>query len=328
MAIDFKAEMAKIVARYGETIAEYLGPDRLLEKVVHHGDFDDFREFFVRYAKSGRRWKNFKIQEYDSIFGPRWMARFEPAHLKWIYHLLVANDNRLKCTLKLIANRRIAAERRALCFHAVFAADTHPATSFGDVILPYFWWYNRAAWNTYAQSVKMDSEDAFIKRLGCVRSGSYVVSDALLKAAENDTVSVFEINREFENRQVCDSLLQLLIRCNAAKCFKYILANYPKRVFKLRSPQEWFLTVCRCAGDELAVAAVNELERQFPGIVGSTRDPWGGNALWSTFCELGPKDMLRAELIRFGCDPDEENDWGLSPRLLRDNNPQTISAAG
>ena len=321
MAIDLKTEMAKIVARHGEAIAEYMGPDRLLRQVIHHGDMNDFKEFFVRYAKSGRKWKNFKIQEYDSILGPRWMARFEPAHLKWIYHLIAANDGRLKCTAKLVADRRIAAELRALCFHAVFAADTRPSLSPGFVILPHFWWYNRAAWNSYVLSVKKNSKDAFIKRLACALHPNYSISDTLRRAAESDTVSVFEMNREFENRQVCDSLLQFLIRCNAAKCFTYILAKYPKRVFKLRSPQEWLLTVCRCAEDKLALAAVDELERQFPGIVAATHDHWGGNALWSTFCKLGPKEKLREELIRFGCDPDEENEWGLSPRMLLDNAP-------
>ena len=321
MAVDLNGEMANLVARRGQVIAEYQGPNLLLEKVIHHGDMNDFREFFVRYAKSGQRWKNFNIQEYDSIFGPRWMARFEPAHLRWIYHLLAANDPKLKCTAKLIANRRIAAERRALCFHAVFAADTRPSLSPGFVILPYLWWYNRAAWNSYVLSVKRDAEDAFIKRLACARHPNYAISDALRRGAESDSVSVFEMNREFENRQVCDSLLQLLIRSNAARCFKYILAKYPKRVFKLRSPREWVLTVCRCAGDELAAAAVDELERQFPGLVAGTRDSWGGNALWSTFCELGPKEKLRTELIRFGCAPDEENEWGISCRMLLDNAP-------
>ena len=322
MAIDLKAEMAKIVARHGEAIAEYMGPDRLLRQVIHHGDMNDFKEFFVRYAKSGQRWKNFKIQEYDSILGPRWMARFEPAHLKWIYHLIAANDDRLKCTAKLVADRRIAAERRALCFHAVFAADMHPNFLSGRiVVLPHFWWYNRSVWQAYIDFIGKDDCHAFIKRLGCVRRPNYVISDTLRKAVESDTVSVFEMNREFENRQVCDSLLQFLIRCNAAKCFTYILAKYPKRVFKLRSPQEWLLTVCRCAEDKLALAAVDKLERQFPGIVAATRGPWGGNALWSTFCKLGPKEKLREELIHLGCDPDEENEWGLSPRLLLENSP-------
>ena len=70
MAIDFKAEMAKIVARHGEAIAEYMGPDRLLRQVIHHGDMNDFKEFFVRYAKSGRKWKNFNIR---SIRKPIWI---------------------------------------------------------------------------------------------------------------------------------------------------------------------------------------------------------------------------------------------------------------
>ena len=322
MAIDLKAEMAKIVARYGETIAEYLGPGLLLRQVVHHGNMNDFREFFTRYAKNGRRWKYFKIQECDSIFGPRWMARFEPTHLKWIYHLLTANDSNLKCTAKLIADRRIAAERRALCVHAVFSAETHSKTPFGGVILPNFWWYNRGAWSACLANVRKGDENAFIKRLGCAAVRSEVaVPEAMRRAAESDTVSVFEMNREFENRQVCGSLLQFLIRHNAAKCFTYLLANYPQRIFKRRSPREWLLTVCRCAPDELAAAAVAELERQFPGIVAETRDPWGGSALWSTFCELGPKEKLRAELIRLGCDPDEENEFGLSCRLLLDNAP-------
>ena len=282
-------------------MAELLAPDFLLSQVIRHGDMKDFKKFFKRYTKSGRKWNGFRVYECDSIYGPRWMARFEPAHLRWIYHLLVADDDRLKYTAKIVADRRIAAERRALCFHAVFAAETRPALSPGYVILPHFWWYNRGAWSAYSQWVKRGSDDAFIKRLGCAAVRSEVaVPEAMRRAAESDTVSVFEMNREFENRQVCGSLLQFLIRRNAAKCFTYLLANYPQRIFKLRSPREWLLTVCRCAPDELAAAAVAELERQFPGIVAETRDPWGGNALWSTFCELGPKEKLRAELIRDG----------------------------
>ncbi len=320
MTIDFDTEMAKLVAAKGRN-AEFLAPDRFLSQVIRHGDMDDFRNFFKRYAMSGRKWKNFKIEEYDSIIGPRWMARFEPAHLKWVYHLLSANDSHLKCTLKLAADRRIAVERRALCFHAVFSAQTHFITAFGVIARPRLWWYNREGWQAFLSILRRGDDDAFLRRLGCTLRRDYAVSDALRRAAASDSVSLFEMNRELENRQVCDSLLQFLIRCNAAKCFVYFLANHPAKVFKLRSPREWLLTVCRCAGDELAVAAVNELERQFPGIVASTRDPWGGSALWSTFCKTEPKEKLWAELLRFGCDPDGENEWGITPRLLLENAP-------
>ena len=324
MAVDLDAEMAKLVALRGETVAAWMGPNVLLEKVIRHGNMNDFKTFFARYAKSGRKWKNFDIEKCDSMFGPKWMARFEPAHLRWVCHLLSANDSRLKCTLKLAADRRIAVERRALCFHAVFSAQTHFVTAYGVVARPQFWWYNRFGWQAFLYFDRRGDDDAFLKRLGCTLGPHYAISGAMRRGAESDSVSIFEMNREFENRQVCDSLLQFLIRCNAAKCFTYLLANYRKRVFKLRSPQEWLLTVCRSGGDELAAAAVDELERQFPGIVASTRDPWGGSALWSTFCEAGPKEKLRAGLIRFGCDPDEENEFGLSYRLLLENSPETF----
>ena len=61
MAVDLSGEMANLVARLGQVIAEYQGPNLLLRQVIHHGDMNDFREFFLRYAKSGQRWKNFNI---------------------------------------------------------------------------------------------------------------------------------------------------------------------------------------------------------------------------------------------------------------------------
>ena len=60
MTIDFDAEMAKLVAAEGRN-AEFLAPNRFLSQVIRHGDPDDFRNFFERYAMSGRKWKNFKI---------------------------------------------------------------------------------------------------------------------------------------------------------------------------------------------------------------------------------------------------------------------------
>ena len=324
MPIDLQAEMAKIVAARGETVAEIFGPAQLLALVIRQGDLNDFRNFLSQYAKSGRRWKGLAPENCEAIFGPRWMARFEPRHLKWIYHLLAAEDTRLKYTARIAADRRIAVERRALCFHAVFAAQTRSNFSTGFRILPHFWWYNRAAWNAYSDSVGRKDDDAFILRLGCSDRCGVRFSAAMCEGAELDSVGTFEINRTLDNRMISDSLMRYLIRRNAAQCFVHQLANQSARVFKLRSPQEWLLTVCRCAQDELAVAAVNELERQFPGIVAGTRDPWGGGPLWSVACNWQPTEKLRETLIRFGCDPDEENEFGISCRLLWENDPEAI----
>ena len=71
-------------------------------------------------------------------------------------------------------------------------------------------------------------------------------------------------------------------------------------------------------------AAVNELEREFPGIVRRARDPWGNTPLWNTFFNLEPTEKLHAELLRRGCDPNALNEWGLSYQLLKDNDPKAM----
>ena len=325
MAIDLNAEKDKIIDEHGKVIGEYLSSDKLLALVARRGDLRDFDDLIRRYGEKCLRLNSVDLTHCKSLFGPRWMARFERPHLEWICRLLVAKDSQLKFTERLVADRRIAAERRALCFHVVFSARTQPPYSSGLPSLspPRLWGYNRDWWDDRLTKIRQDGENAIIRRLGCAKIGKCVIPDSMRAGAEKDAVGAFEINRTLENRLISDSLLQFLIDRNAANCFKYFLAEHPQRVFKLRSPQEWLLTVCRCAKEKLAVAAADELERQFPGIVAATRDPWGRNALWSTFCEPGPKEKLREELIRLGCDPDAEDEFGLSYRLLRDNAPQS-----
>ena len=158
-------------------------------------------------------------------------------------------------------------------------------------------------------------------KIGLARHDGFRASAAMEIGVARDSFAVFELNRELEARKIGDSMLEHLIRSDAARCFTHILAHYPERVFKLRSPQEWLITVCREAREKLAVAAVNELERQFPGIVGKTRDPWGNTPLWNTLANVHHVEMLQTELLRLGCDPDAKNEWGLSYRLLEDNDP-------
>ena len=69
----------------------------------------------------------------------------------------------------------------------------------------------------------------------------------------------------------------------------------------------------------IRAAALPELERQFSGVAVRARDPWGNTALWNTMVNPNPTEKLRAELLRLGCDPDEQNSYGLSYRLVRDN---------
>ena len=158
-------------------------------------------------------------------------------------------------------------------------------------------------------------------KIGLARHDGFRASAAMEIGVADDSFAVFELNRELEARKIGDPMLEHLIRNDAVRCFTGLLSRHPDRVFKLRSPQEWLITVCRYARDKLAVAAVDELERQFPGVVGQTRDPWGNTPLWNTLANAHHVETLQTELLRFGCDPDAENAWGLSYRLVRENAP-------
>ena len=294
--------------------------DPTLSRIIRSGRMGAFKIFFETYIGNGRYLEG-SLKDHEAILEPLWMSRFERPHLRWIYRQLLVEDKHLQYTAKIVMDRRIAADRRALCFHAVFDTKTRVMLSPEGAVLPQFWWYNRSAWNHYVFRIGKNSEDAFAGRLAIFIRREPRLSDAMRQGIGDDSVSVFEINRMLENRRISDSLMKLLIASNAIKCFTYILANYPETVFRLRSPQEWLLTVCRCAEEKFAVATVNELERQFPGIVAGTRDPWGNTLLWNTFFNYEQTKNLRSELIRLGCDPDAENELGLSYRLLIDNAP-------
>ena len=158
-------------------------------------------------------------------------------------------------------------------------------------------------------------------KIGLARHDGFRASAAMEIGVADDSFAVFELNRELEARKIGDPMLEHLIRNDAVRCFTGLLSRHPDRVFKLRSPQEWLITVCRYAREKLAVAAVDELERQCPGVAAAARDPWGNTPLWNTLANAHHVETLQTELLRFGCDPDAENAWGLSYRLVRENAP-------
>ena len=273
--------------------------------------------------------KNVDNDNYRMIIDSGWLSQFGTPLLRWFYALLrhryrVGGETLME---RILQNSRISAEKRALLCHAVFKSGAALIVSCaGDhVVQPPFWWYNRDTLAKIIIKHEGDETSMFIKHTGLLhRFGKFRPSSAMAQGVENDQISLFEMNRQLEGRRICASMLECLMKNNAARCFAYLLSHYSKEVFKLRSPQEWLFTVCRCAKEKLAVATANEIERQFPGIVASARDPWGNTLLWNTFVNENPADTLQAELIRLGCDPNAKNEWDLSYQLLKDNDPEAL----
>ena len=260
---------------------------------------------------------------YATMLDAGWIPRFEGAHLRWFYGVLFRRYRRDEWTHidRILADRRLSAANRALLYHAVFDSEvTLSRKTRGFVRMPRLWYYNRSICDRIIEVMDCP-EHAKVKKLSVFWRGELYLPDAMESGVSGDRLAVFEMNRQLEDRRVDDAMLEHLIRCDALRCFTGLLSHHPGEVFKLRSPEEWLLTVCRCVKEKFAVAVVDEIARQFPGIVGRTRDPWGNTPLWNTFVNPNPTEKLRAELIRLGCDPDAENEWGLSYRLLKENAP-------
>ena len=347
MAIDVKRELERI-CRDGSSSYPPSSDDlnALLARILKGGSAEEFRIFFDsvienRLAESASAdltldemlrpgLKDFPClvdnKNYEALLSPRWLPRFAKRYLPLLCDTLRRRYGAgwRSGLAEVLANGRIAAEIRAALCGSIFGCEAFALRSpRGFIHLPPLWYYNRDICGRI-MDVKGCREHRMIRKICVSRHDGFRASAAMEIGVARDNFAVFELDRELEDRKIDNRMLEHLIRRDAARCFTGLLSRHPGRVFKLRSPAEWLVTVCRYAGDELAVAAVNELERQFPGIVGNTRDPWGNTPLWNTFVNEKPTAGLRKELLRFGCDPDARNEWGLSYQLLEDNDPEKM----
>ena len=321
----------------------------LLRYILKNGSMTDFRRLFdcvkstadIRHSWYGKDVNisndlffidpDFDVlylltrEQYMTMLEDGWLSRLELPHLLWFY-----NDLRHRCErgcitflCQILEDRRIAAEKRAMLCHAVFTTNTPFIREFDHLLVQQFLWYNTRRAEVIGR-LRNCFDYALYKRFNLSPRINFHAPFKVLKMIEDDKCSLFELNRQLEGCRICDSMLQFLIESNAARCFTCLLSHYPTQVFGFRYPEEWLFTVCRCAGEKLATAAVVEIERQFPGIVTSARDPWGNTLLWNTFVNENPTEGLREELIRLGCDPNAENEWGVSYQLLKDNDPDKL----
>lgn len=139
------------------------------------------------------------------------------------------------------------------------------------------------------------------------------------RGIRQDSVSIFEMYRQMAGRKITVTMLHCLLRFHAVKCFVYLLANFPEKVYKYRTPEQWLFTVCRNSSAETAILIVQWIEEDRPGIVANVRDPWGNTLLWNTLHNRHSVGKLQNVLVSFGCDPEALNQWGLSFRIVKEN---------
>ena len=320
MTLDVIAEIEKLKAEYADNFAKA----EVLDKLIVSGrPFGEFKLFYDAFPQDWRHVFR-KSVFLDRLFTAEAISAYDFPQLMVIHEMMSSELHYLhamRYAAQIVMEPRIPAERRALFWHVIRAG--HYPYSGAPV-----WMLGRSVFmdnpsirESLLNRTVVTPELEFIKNTSDntrVRKITGAMGDAIQK----DSVPILEMNRTLEGRSIGISLLIYMLWEDAAQCFAYMLSHYPKRIFELRSPEEWLFMVCRCAREKLAVAAVNELERQFPGIVRRAHDPWGNTPLWNTLANARPVETLQTELIRLGCDPDEKNEWGLSYRLVRDNDPE------
>ena len=169
-----------------------------------------------------------------------------------------------------------------------------------------------------------ETEKKFLER---IRSNSKLplLQQTITDALRKDSVSAFEIALLICNQRISLHHIYTALTSNARNIVMLLMQKYSGRIFKLRSPQEWLFIICNNFCNSAAITAIRCIEEIFPGIVKSSKDPWGCNLLWHTlyndfwlqeeYCRL---EKLQNELIKLDCDPDEKNSIGLSFNLIKE----------
>ncbi len=116
--------------------------------------------------------------------------------------------------------------------------------------------------------------------------------------------------------------LREALRARAERILVYLLTD-PDKAFKVMKPREMLFYVCANWNDDAAIPTVALLEKLAPGLVASSVDAYGHDALWYTLYQRDARgvatpaarrkiDPLDANLIELGCDPARACFLGLS----------------
>lgn len=254
---------------------------------------------------------------FNNLFSPDFISAIDDQYIKIISVFLRSNrclgyDNTMCLCATITMAEWIKPEKKAF-FWYIIAETCYP------------WSGNPGAF--FAQDIFMDNDDArkafiyyqkegdkysFVKNT-MIGTRDFKASQAMLEGIQNDSVSIFEMHRQMQYSQITITMLQYLLHYDAVQCFIYLLAHYPRQVYKCRTAKEWLFTVCRNSSRQTAVPVIQWMEENQPGIVASARDPWGNTLLWYTLKNRNNSmEEIQETLIALGCDPNVLNRWGLS----------------
>lgn len=160
-------------------------------------------------------------------------------------------------------------------------------------------------------------------------------NDELREAARQGRVSEFMLRLPMCGLKMDGRTIAKLFKLRAAKCIVEAYRNNPElegllplRLVLLAACQNWPAKDC--------AEFVQMAESAFPGVCASALDAFGCSPLWhslynkNSYCrdrfgyawEMG--NPLESELLKAGCDPRQENKFGLSFQLVVERSPKKV----
>ena len=253
---------------------------------------------------------------WSNLFSPDFIASMDHYGVRMICIFLNVRMSFSKMTythkthicVTIIMSEWIATEKRAMFWHVL---KNMPNPLSYDCIA--------CAKKNLIDHILSGEEDDFMLRT-TIRTRNFEGTEEFLEGIYKDSISVFELNRQFTGQNITLPLLHWLLYSNAVRCFIHLIDKFPKQVFDCRTAEEWLFTVCHdhVVDEKKAIIVILWFENKRPGIIARARDPRGNTLLWHTLVRE-KADELQRILILNGCDPDALNQWGLSFRLVKEN---------
>lgn len=254
---------------------------------------------------------------WSNLFYPEFIAAVEPDSVKQIClflnnRIIIGYSATMHICAAVIMAEWIDAEKRAMFWNVlknITSSTNYADSSVMEEI--------NTARKTFLYHIMPGEKSDFMQRT-TLGTEDFEGSDRIMEAIRQDSVPLFEKSRKIERLDISITMLHFLLRSDAVKCFVHLLDHYPRQVFKLRSAEEWLFTVCHDVSEKTAILVILWLEAKKPGIIAKARDPWGNTLLWHTLARDKAEEIQRTLIFR-GCDAHEKNQWGLSYRLVQEN---------
>jgi len=242
-----------------------------------------------------------KMIAYDMMLNADFLIQCNKAHLYAIYLSMPG-----MCESERIATRILLDKTIPLEIRAFFCREIS---------------YRKLTYETPAEKFFLEE----ISPLDFSRTGSIINRpnrDKLNEAINSDSISSFELNRQLLGIEIRKTLIEYLLMRNAPHIFSYLLSKYPQKFYSVRSKENWMFYILnnmqeRRIFESTALHLLAEFEKNEPGIIARIRDPWNNTLLWYT--PAYDKD-IRKVLMDFGCCVEAKNAFGLSVKMLDENN--------